>query len=126
MAGTIITGILIVDGVSLPAPSSYRVTRNDLDGSGTQRSENGTLYRDRIRGGVYTIEVGWESISVSELSALTAAFSPVKISVSFFDLTTCSHVTEQMYAANPAAEVTTPANNTNDMKCSYNVSLVQF
>ena len=123
---TLITNILTVGGTALPTPTSYTVTRNDLDGSGTQRSENGTLHRDRIRGGIYTVEVGWESLSVSELAALTAALSPAGIEVRFFDLTTCSHVTAQMYAANPTAEVTTPADNTTDMRCSYSVSLIQF
>lgn len=126
MAGVMITDILTVDGTALPTPTGYTVTRNDLDGSGTQRSENGTLHRDRIRGGIYTIEVEWSSLSVSELSVLTAAFAPASISVSFFDLTTCSHITATMYAANPTASVTTPAANTSDMKCSYSVSLVQF
>jgi len=126
MAGTAITNILTVDGTALPTPTGYTVTRNDLDGSGTQRSEDGTLHRDRIRGGIYTIEVEWENLSVGRLGTLTSAFSPAQLSVTFFDLTTCSRVTADMYAANPSASVTTPAANTSDMKCSYSVSLVQF
>ena len=126
MAGSTITNILSVGGTALPTPTGYTVTRNDLDGSGTQRSENGTLHRDRIRGGIYTIEVEWENLSVSQLNTLTTAFSPASFSVSFFDLTTCGTVTATMYAANPSVSVTVPAANTSDMKCSYSVSLIQF
>lgn len=121
-----ITNVLTVGGTPLPAPTSYTVTRNDLDGSGTQRSENGTLHRDRIRGGIYTIEAEWEYLSVSGLNTLTAAFSPASFSVTFFDLTTCGTVTATMYAANPSASVSSPGKTTADMKCSYSVSLIQF
>lgn len=126
MAGSTITNILSVGGTALPTPTGYTVTRNDLDGSGTQRSENGTLHRDRIRGGIYTIEAEWENLSVSQLNTLTTAFSPASFSVLFFDLTTCGTVTATMYAANPSASVSTPGDNTSDMKCSYSVSLIQF
>ena len=132
MAGSTITNILSVGGTALPTPTGYTVTRNDLDGSGTQRSENGTLHRDRIRGGIYTIEAEWENLSVSQLNTLTTAFSPAKIEVGFFDLTTCQWISRingepvYMYAANPSASVSTPGDNTSDMKCSYSVSLIQF
>lgn len=111
----------------LPTPTGMTVTRNDLDGSGTQRDELGKLHRDRLRAGVYTVEVEWDGLSVSELAALTKAFvEHDELTVTFFDLTTCSHVTAQMYAANPSASVTTPGEYTDDMKCSYSVSLIQF
>lgn len=111
----------------LPTPTSMTVNRNDLDGSGSQRGEDGILHRERIRAGVYTIEVEWSSLSVSELAALTRAFiEKDELTVTFFDLTTCSYVTSQMYAANPSAGVTTPGKYTDDMKCSYSVSLIQF
>ena len=44
--------ILNIDGTALPAPSAYKVQLSDLDSSGTGRTEDGILVRERVRGGV--------------------------------------------------------------------------
>lgn len=122
-----ITNILTIGETVLPVPTGYTVTRNDLDGSGTQRSESGVLHRDRLRAGIYSIEAEWEGIPVGTLNTLTAALiTNAKLTVTFFDLTTGTVQTKQMYAANPSASVSVPGNSTDDMKCSYSVSLVEF
>ena len=47
--------ILNIDGTALPAPSAYKVQLSDLDSSGTGRTEDGVLVRERVRGGVAKI-----------------------------------------------------------------------
>ena len=49
--------ILVIDGVVLPTPNEYKVQLSDLDSSGTGRTEDGILVRERVRGGVAKISV---------------------------------------------------------------------
>ena len=49
--------ILNIDDTALPAPSAYKVQLSDLDSSGTGRTEDGVLVRERVRGGV-TCKIG--------------------------------------------------------------------
>ena len=51
--------ILVIDGVVLPTPNEYKVQLSDLDSSGTGRTEDGILVRERVRGGVAKISAGW-------------------------------------------------------------------
>ena len=51
--------ILVIDGVALPTPNEYKVQLSDLDSSGTGRTEDGILVRERVRGGVAKISVSW-------------------------------------------------------------------
>ena len=44
--------ILTIDGAVMPTPDSYKVQLSDLDSSGTGRTEDGVLVRERVRGGV--------------------------------------------------------------------------
>ena len=49
--------ILVIDGVAMPTPNEYKVQLSDLDSSGTGRTEDGILVRERVRGGVAKISV---------------------------------------------------------------------
>ena len=53
--------ILTIDGTALPVPGAYKVQLSDLDSSGTGRTEDGVLVRERVRGGVAKISVSWEA-----------------------------------------------------------------
>ena len=55
--------ILNIDGVALPAPSAYKVQLSDLDSSGTGRTEDGVLVRERVRGGVAKISASCTATS---------------------------------------------------------------
>lgn len=90
--------IIKVGNTPLPNPSSYNVTRSDLDSGNTMRNAAGILIRDRVRAGVYKIEAGWDCITKAELKAITDAVSPAKFSVTFYDPTSDSDTTAQMYA----------------------------
>lgn len=86
-----------IDGVDLPQPATYKVTLQDLDSENTTRSETGLLTRDRIRAGVYELEISWR-VNREELQLITDALSPAKFSVTFFDPTSSSLKTADMYA----------------------------
>ena len=68
---------------SVPSPDTYKVTIADLDASG-DRSGNGTLYRDRVAV-KRTIEVGWYTLSESNLSVLLTKVSDVFFTVTYKD-----------------------------------------
>ncbi len=72
-----------IDGVDLPAPSSYKMPRSDLDSSDTGRNELGILQRDRIRQGVYKVELEFKGINSSKLYLIDSAIEPASLQVTF-------------------------------------------
>lgn len=76
--------ILTIDGVELPAPSSYKVQLSDLDSSGTGRTEDGTLVRERVRGGVAKISVSWAALSTADCARVLTATAPDSMQVGYF------------------------------------------
>jgi hypothetical protein len=75
--------LISIGGSEIPAPDTYEVTINDLDAS-ANRSGNGTLFRDRIAV-KHTINLGWASLTSTELSQILQAVSPVFFEVSYLD-----------------------------------------
>lgn len=72
-----------IDGVDLPSPSKFDLPEMDLDSSDSNRDELGYLHRDRIRQGVYKIELEWKGINNTQLNLIETAIKPVQIDVTF-------------------------------------------
>ena len=77
-------GILTIDGTALPAPGAYKVQLSDLDSSGTGRTEDGVLVRERVRGGVAKISVSWEALTTAQCAAVLNATAPDSMQVQYF------------------------------------------
>ena len=75
--------ILNIDGTALPAPSAYKVQLSDLDSSGTGRTEDGVLVRERVRGGVAKISAGWAALSTADCAKVLNATAPDSMTVPF-------------------------------------------
>ena len=75
--------MITIDGVDLPSPSSFKIPRSDLDSSDTGRNELGVLQRDRIRQGIYKIELEWKAINSSDLYLIESAIEPAELNVTF-------------------------------------------
>jgi len=88
--------MLKIGGISMPTPAQYSVSLQDIDSENTRRTESGKLVRDRVRQGVYKIEVTWQ-VEHSKIKTITDALKPAKFSVTFFDPTTNSYPTRSMY-----------------------------
>ncbi len=58
--------ILNIDGTALPAPSEYKVQLSDLDSSGTGRTEDGVMMRNRVREGIAKISASWAAVSTAD------------------------------------------------------------
>lgn len=87
--------MITIDGVDLPTPSKFKITRADLDSGDTHRNELGYLQRDRVRQGLYKLEL--EFIGTSpEIHTIESAISPVAVNVTF--PTPTGRITRRMYA----------------------------
>ncbi|WP_455501610.1 DUF6711 family protein [Gemmiger sp.] len=76
--------ILTIDGVTLPAPNEYKVQLSDLDSSGTGRTEDGVLVRERVRGGVAKISLRWDALSTADCAKVLNATAPDNFTVRYF------------------------------------------
>ena len=89
--------LITIGSTPLPDPVEYTVSLQDIDSENTRRTETGLLTRDRVRGGVYKIQATWK-VTKTQLKTITDAIAPAKFSVSFFDPTTSSNPTKDMYS----------------------------
>lgn len=95
--------MITIDGVDLPSPSVFKIPRSDLDSSDTGRNELGVLQRDRIRQGIYKIELEWKGINSSDLYLIESAIEPAELNVTFPAPT--GRKTKTMYAGDRNVEM---------------------
>lgn len=76
--------LVSIDSVDLPAPSRYSPSTQDIDSEDSGlRNEEGHSQRDRIRHGVYTLRLEWDSLTDAEVATIQAAIAPASLSVTF-------------------------------------------
>lgn len=95
--------ILTIDGVDLPAPSTFKAPLQDLDSEDTYRNELGYIQRDRIRAGIYKVPVSWKGVTNSDAVKILNAVSPASFKASF--PTPWGRVTKTMYAGDRDVEM---------------------
>ena len=83
---------LVIDGVEMPAPSTYTIKRSDVNGGDALLSEAGFQKVDRIREGVYNIVCDW-NLREPELQILCKALSRKTFSARIYDGTTGDYIT---------------------------------
>src|SRR5690554_58142 len=96
--------LITIGSTELPAPVEYSVSLQDIDSENTRRTEAGILTLDRVRAGVYKIQVAWK-VTKTQLKTITDAISPAKFSVTFFDPTTSTSPTKSMYCGDRDANL---------------------
>lgn len=115
--------MLTIGGVILPNPTSYKVSRSDLDSESTTRNEAGFLQRDRVRTGVYKIEATWQ-VKRAAYKTIVDALSGAKLTVVFFDPNSASTKTATMYAGDRSGTLvrhlseTKPTESLWELSCS--------
>lgn len=107
------------------SPKSYGVQRSDLDSEDSGRSETGVMFRNRIRAGVYKIQVTWR-VNRSQLSAIATAISPDSFSATFFDPTTASTKTCTMYAGDRSATMVLNADTAAETLWDLSVNFIEY
>lgn len=120
-------GLLNINNVDMPKPTSYQVGVQDLDSAETVRSESGILHRDRIRAGVRKISVSW-TVKAADISKILKAVQNESCTVKFFDPQENSIKTATMYAGDrvPTLSVQTNENDTNNTWWDLSFDLVEF
>lgn len=121
--------LIKVNGQALPTPTAdgFSISRSDLDGSSTGRGEDGIMFRDRVREGIYKIELTWQ-LSMNDLKTVVSALTPDSFTVEFFDITTCSYVTRTMYAGDRSGKVINyiDADNPGVAMCELSCNLIEL
>lgn len=115
--------IITIDGVSLPDPSSMSIPMADIDSADTTRNELGILQRDRIRQGVYKIELSWNAITDSDVNTILSAITPAKFEVTF--PTTTGNMTKDMYAGDRKLDFVLYRNG-NNPRWNLSFNLVEY
>ena len=120
-------GLLNINNVDMPKPTSYQVGVQDLDSAETVRSESGILHRDRIRAGVRKISVSW-TVKAADISKILKAVQNESCTVKFFDPQENSVKTATMYAGDrvPTLSVQTNENDTDNTWWDLSFDLVEF
>ena len=92
--------MISINGVKIATPKTYEVTVNDLDGE-SNRNANGELIRDRIAV-KRKLNLEWQPLTQSEISALLKAVSSVFFTVTFPD-PELGMITKTMYVGDRTA-----------------------
>lgn len=121
------SAIITIGSTELPAPVEYTVSLQDIDSENTRRTEAGILTRDRVRGGVYKIQVAWK-VTKTQLKTITDAISPAQFSVTFFDPTTSTDPTKYMYSGDRTGKLILlkDPNNPGESLWELSTSLIEY
>lgn len=79
------SAFLVIGGVDMPAPTTFRVTPADLDSQSTTRNELGFMQRDRIRQGMVSIDASWKELMQVGSQVLLTAVVPAQVDISYID-----------------------------------------
>lgn len=113
-----------IDGVDLPAPSSFKIPNFDLDSSDTQRNELGVLQRDRIRDEIYKAEYEAAGITSSQLATIKSAIKPSSFQVTI--ITELGPITKTMMAGDRNIEMIKYDNDYNKIRWNISFNLIEF
>lgn len=94
---------LIRIGAFTPAcPSKFSVELSDMDGENSNRSETGFMNRDRVRAGIYKLNLGWTNLTSEETNALLHSVSPESVKILFYF---GGMVSAEMYVGNRSIDL---------------------
>jgi hypothetical protein len=118
--------IISIGGTNMPSPSKYSVIMQDIDSENTGRTETGLLIRDRVRAGVYKIQVSWQ-VEHSQIKTITDAITSDKFQVTFFDPTSNTNKTCDMYCGDRSGElIRYMADNPSKSLWEITTSLIEY
>jgi hypothetical protein len=113
-----------IDGEDMPSPSSFKLPRFDLDSSDTMRNELGVLQRDRVRQGIYKIELEYRGITSEQLQAIEAAIEPATLQVEF--PSPQGAITKTMYAGDRTVEMVRHHSDNDKIRWNLEFSLIEY
>ncbi len=117
--------MIVIDGINMPTPSSFRMPMMDIDSEDTKRNELGYMQRDRIRQGIRKFELEYKGITSEQLVTIATAVKPEKVSVTFLR-SPWGEITLDMYVGDRIAEIVKYDEDYNKMYWKYSFNLVEF
>lgn len=76
--------ILYLNGVAMPAPTTYDVSLADIHAANSGRSDSGIMTIDVVRKDVATLNLAWEYLTTEELETITTNIDSAEIQTRFF------------------------------------------
>lgn len=116
--------ILTINTTAMPEPTVFKLPQFDLDSDGTFRNELGVLQRDRVRQGIYKIELEYKGISSADLNIINTAINPIKFNATFMSPT--GMITKSMYAGDRNTEMVKYNSDFNKIRWDISFNLVEF
>lgn len=112
-----------INNHTLPTPNSLSIPQFDVDSSDTTRNEAGYLQRDRVRQGIYKIELGWQNIKSSQANEILNLIKPSSVNVTFPSPN--GNVTKKMYAGDRSVELSKYFNKS-DVRWNVSFNLIEY
>lgn len=122
--------LMYVNGTALQEPSTYDITKADLDSENSYTSETGVLVRDMIRANHVTISVAWEHLTQVQLQAIASLISngSSSFNLQYWDYYTGSNRTGKFYAHDRSGQAirVNRTNNGGYEQYSLSTQLIEF
>lgn len=101
-----IAKLLIVDGVTLPSPSKYEFSIQDVSKGDSGRAESGKMYKGKVTE-KRKIVLEWPIKKLADTATILNAFEPEYITVTFYDLRKNRTDTSEFYSGDRKAAIKT-------------------
>lgn len=89
-----------IDGINLPAPTTFSINLEDLDSGESLRDvKKGVLSRLRVRNDVLKISLGYSMEDLTTISKIINMVKPVSFNVETLDIHTLERKTFKMYCS---------------------------
>ena len=80
-------------------PSSYQWELEDISAADAGRTEDTLMHKNRI-GQIVKLELAWQNVPTSTVSAVLSAFNPEYVSVRYLDAMAGGYLTKTFYVGN--------------------------
>lgn len=91
-----------VNGATVPVPSKYNWTVNDVSSPDAGRTEDGIMHKKR-EGRKRKLELEWQNVSMADANAVLRAFEPEYMDVNCLDPLANGYVTKRFYSGDQGA-----------------------
>lgn len=116
--------MITINGVILPAPSVYNISRQDLDSENSGRNERGVMIRDRLRSSVIKGTFEWWAVDNAKANLILNAVEPSKVTAKL--LVEGTYSTKSMYVSDRSSDLVRYMGKTSKMAWNIGFSLVEY
>ena len=113
--------MILVDGVKVKAPSTFKWKKQDVSGSNATRNQVAYMYKNKIAE-KRALSLGWWCPSKEETTKILQAFNPEYVMVTYYDPLIGGDVEKEFYTGDMEADVSTwTVFNKRYSQCSFDV-----